>query len=57
LNPYDNFVRVNSIRDQFTFTVESTGALSAMNIVSVALKVLSEKLEDLKRIISTLVDI
>jgi DNA-directed RNA polymerase II subunit RPB3 len=57
LNPYDNFVRVNSLKDQFTFTVESTGALSAMNIVSVALKVLSEKLEDLKSIIPTLVDI
>jgi DNA-directed RNA polymerase II subunit RPB3 len=57
LNPYDNFVRVNTIKDHFTFTVESTGALSAMNIVSIALKVLAEKLEDLKSIIPSLVDI
>lgn len=57
LNPYDNFVRINTIKDHFVFTVESTGALSAMNIVSIALKILAEKLEDLKSIIPSLVDI
>ena len=48
LNSLDNFVRINQIKDKFTFKVESSGSLKPESILMKAFNLLCTKLDEIK---------